>query len=121
MYLSKEEKEEFKAYSQEFLGSSGRWQKMLNEGIRELRTRKVMEVVPGENGGPETTKAVEIPVLTANGAKEYYQRYFTVETLREFFLEIKRKRDEFIANYKKQQEDAERKRKLEEELTGSAL
>ena len=128
MDFTKEEKETLKQLSKEFFGSSSRWQKMLTDGIREVQTRTVVENVPGENGAPDTQKTVKVPVTDARGNKQFYQRYFTPETLMAFFLEVKQKRDEFIEEFKKQQaleqakkaEEA-RAQKLQEELGGSAL
>lgn len=127
MDISREDRERLKSLSKEIFGASGRWTKFLNNGTKELVTRKTVEIVPGENGAPDTEKEVEVPVLM-NGVKQYRQKYYTVESLLEFLTSLKIKRDEFMAMMKQQQEEAKAKKeaveaakKVQDELGGSAL
>lgn len=121
------QREELKKLSQEIFGASSKWKKFLDNGTKELVTMKKVETVPGENGAPDTQKEVDVPILF-NGVKQYRQKYYTVESLLELFQGLKKKRDEFMAMIKKQNEEAQAKKlaeeqakKVQDELGGSAL
>lgn len=128
MFIDREEREELNKLSKEVFGSASKWQKFLNNGLKELTQRTVVEVVPGENGAPDTTKQVKVPVLTPNGVKQYHIKHFTLETMKEWLLELKTKRDEFMAMIKKQQDEEKAKKeadelakKINEDIGGSAI
>lgn len=128
MDLSKEDREQFKILSQQLFGSSTVWKKILDRGTTELQTRTIIEDVPGENGAEPTKKESKVPVLAPNGTKQYYQKYYTVDELKAFMLDIKAKRDVMIANMIKQQEEAKKKKdeedllkKIQEDAGGSTL
>lgn len=128
MYFDKETREEMAILSKEVFGSAGRWRKLLENGQNELVTKTVTEEVPGENGAEPTFKDVKMPVLEANNAKLFKMKYYTFETLKEYMLELKVKRDEILAMIKKQQEEQKAKKEAElkaeqfkSSLAGSAL
>lgn len=119
------QRDQMKALSLEIFGKSSRYQKMFQ--YDDVLTHEVDEVVPGENGEPDTTKKVRVPLLY-NGSKQSRRKYRTVEQVIQVLVEFKAKRDEFIAQMKKQQEEAAAKKeaelqaqKLQQELGGSAL
>jgi len=125
MDIPRAQRDELKALSKEIFGASSRWQKMFE--VDKLVTTTVTETVPGENGAPDTTKESEVPVLVGK-SKQYTREYRTVDQVLESLRELKVKRDEFLAQMKKQQEEAKAKKaeqdqqkKLQEELGGSAL
>ncbi len=132
MYIEKELQDQLKALSKEIFGSQSKYQKFLKNGTLELITRKQTETVPGENGEADTTKEVDVPVLTANGTKQFKQVYYTPESLLEKLQKMKVIRDEFLAQMKKQQDEQaaaakakkdeeDRLQKIKEDLTGSAI
>lgn len=125
---TREQRDQMKALSLEIFGKSSRYQKMFQ--YDEVLTRKVKETVPGENGAPDTEREVEVPVMVGpgKGSKQSRRKYRTVEQVIQVLVEFKAKRDEFIAQMKKQQEEAAAKKeadlqaqKLQQELGGSAL
>lgn len=127
--LTSEEKSELKALSQEVFGASSRWQKLVDRGYTELVTETTTEFVPGEKEGDEgTTREVQVPVKTANGAHQYVTKRHTVDSIRDYMLERKAKLDEIRAEIKRQQDEARAKKeqealvqKVHQELQGSAI
>ncbi len=125
MSESREEREELKALSKEVFGVPSRYRKLY--ATQELITHKVAETVPGENGEPDTTKLVEVPLLQ-NGVKQYRSKYRSTEEVLQLLRDFKVKRDEYMAQVKKQQEEAKAKKeaeeklkRIQEDLTGSAI
>ena len=129
MNISKSLRNELNELSLDVFGTASRWQKLVTKGYKELRVRKVTEVVPAEKEGEEsTTQEVEVPVKTDFGAYQYDIKYHTVESVREFLLEQKAKLDVVRAHAARQQADALAKREAEvkarelhQELSGSAV
>lgn len=122
---TREQREQMKALSLEIFGKSSRYQKMFQ--YDDVLTHEVDETVPGENGEPDTTKKVRVPLLF-NGSKQSRRKYRTVEQVIQLLTEFKAKREEFIAKMNQQKaEDAAKKeaelaaKKVQEELGGSAL
>lgn len=116
---------ELKALSKEVFGSESKYRK-LYEG-KELISRKQSEVVPGENGEPDTTKVVDVPVLM-NGTKQFRVIYRTTDEVLTMLRDFKAKRDEILAQMKAQQEadkkakeESELAKKVQENLGGSAM
>lgn len=123
---SREQREQMKALSMEIFGKSSRYQKFYEQ--EELVTRTAVETVPGENGAADTNKEVNIPVLSANGTKQYRIKYRTADEVLQLLQEFKAKRDAFIEQMKAQQEAEKVKKeaeelakKVQEDLSGSAL
>lgn len=126
--ITRAEREELKALSLEIFGVSSKWKKLLDNGITKQLTKTVVETVPGENGEPDTTREVEVPVLTESGATQSYTKYLSVEEVRDLLLDLKAKRDAFLAERKAKMEEAQAKKaqedaanKVHEELRGSAV
>lgn len=118
-------RDQLKALSKEIFGTENKYRK-LYEG-KELITRKTVETVPGENGEPDTTKTVDVPVLM-NGTKQYRMIYRTTNEVMALLKEFKVKREEFLVQLKAQQEadkkakeEAEIAKKVQDSLAGSAL
>ena len=128
MNLTKELKEELKALSKEVFGSSGRYEKILKNGMPELITTTKVETVPGENGAEATTKEVKIPVLTKQGTRQFAIKYYEPEELKTHMLEAKQKIDDFKVQMQKMQEEQQKRQeeqklinKINEEAKGSAI
>lgn len=128
MDIPRQTREELNALSKEVFGVPSRWQKLLRNGSKYLVTKKTTEEVPGKDGEAPTTKEIEVPVLTEYGAKQYRQKYYTVDDIRTLLLEAKAKMDEMRATVKKQQEEQaalkakqELEDKIKEDAQGSAL
>lgn len=118
-------REALKALSLEVFGKSSRYQKLFE--YDHVKTHKIKETVPGENGAPDTEVEKEVPLLF-NGSKQSVRKYRSVEEVMQLMLDFKAKRDEFVAQMKAQQEEAKKKaeaeaqaKKVQEELGGSAL
>jgi len=124
---NREQREELKALSQEVFGVSSKWQKLME--YDEVKKTKVKETVPGENGEPDTEREVEVPLFVpGTKVKQSTRRYRSIEEVLELLRSFKAKRDEYLAQIKKQQEEAKAKkeaeeqaRKVQEQLGGSAL
>lgn len=120
-------RQELNALSKEVFGSSSRWQKLVNNGVAKLVTEEVTELVPGEtDDAPSTERKVQIPVKL-NGMLHSVVQHHTVESVRELMVELKQKRDEYLAARKKAQEEEQAKKQAEalakqvhEDLAGSA-
>ena len=121
-------REQLKALSLEIFGKSSRYQKLFE--YDQVKTVKIKETVPGENGAPDTEVEKEVPLMVGpgKGSKTSVRRYRSVEEVLQLLLDFKAKRDEYIAQMKKQQEEAKAKadaeakaKKIQEELGGSAL
>lgn len=122
MDIPRELRMELNALSKEVFGVSSRWQKLLKKGTMELVTRKTTEVVPAktaDNNGvteilePETTKEVEVPVLTPYGAKVFVPKNYTLEEIHTLLLGYKKQIDEIKATMKLQEEEKKAKEALE--------
>lgn len=126
--INRQTREELSALSQEVFGASSRWQKLLDKGYSKVVTEKITEFVPDEahpEGG--TTREVDVPVKT-NGVIQSRTERHTVESVRTLMVEMKTKRDAFLAEIKRRQEEEEAKKaqqalqnKVNEQLMGSAL
>lgn len=127
MDIPRSTREELGTLSKEIFGSTSRWQKILDKGTLELVTETVTEEVPGENGAEPTKKETQVPVLM-NGTKQFTVKRYTLDTLKGYLLELKAKREAFLAMIKKQEEEkkaqeekAKFEKKIQETFGGSAL
>lgn len=135
MEISKNVRKELDALSKEVFGTSSRWQKLVNKGYDELVTEEVTETTPAEKEGDEPTKKqVQVPVLTASGAKQYVRKHHTVESVKEFLgvqkiqLDLVRKQIAQLqeeAKAKQEEEKAkkeaeDRAKQIHQQLSGSA-
>lgn len=127
MYISKAEREEFKVLSKELLGSSSRWQKLLDSGQTVITTKTVIQNIPATETTEETTKEVEVMDLL-NGTRQWHKVWHTPETLKAYLLDLKSKRDAFLEKKRLQEEEAKNKKeaaeqieKLQEVAGGSAI
>lgn len=128
MHMTRQEREQLKALSTEVFGAPSRYQKLFE--YDRVLTHKVKETVPGKDGEPDTEKEVEVP-LFAKGTvkvKQSVRTYRSHAEVLQLMLDFKAKRDEYLANVKKAQDEAKAKKdaeeatkKLQDELGGSAL
>jgi CRISPR/Cas system CMR subunit Cmr4 (Cas7 group RAMP superfamily) len=127
--MDRKVKEELNALSAEVFGSSSRWAKLVDKGYTEIVTEEKEETTPidSEGKGGEVVK-VRVPVKTASGAVQYVTKRHTIESVRELMLDMKAKRDAYIAALTKAKEEEAAKKaqealqkKVNEELMGSAL
>jgi hypothetical protein len=127
--IDRKTREELNALSKEVFRASSRWQKFVDNGVSELLTEEVTELVPGEKEGDEPTeRKVKIPVKRADGAHQYFVKRYTVDEVRTLMLDLKKKQDEFREQIrlmqeeqKKQKEQQELQDKVNEATAGSAL
>lgn len=126
--LTRAQREELGALSQEVFGASSRYKKLMDQGYDELVTEELDEIVPGENGAPDTTRQVKVPIKREDGAFQSVRKYHTAESVKTYMLERKEMIDQIKAQLKKQQEEAAAKKAVEaqaklvhESLVGSAV
>lgn len=104
--MDRQTREELNALSKEVFGSSSRWQKLLTDGYSELVTEEVPETIPSEVEGEEPkTTMVRRPVLNAAGQKQSVTKRHTEDSIREYMLDLKKRREEIMAMIKKQQDE----------------
>lgn len=115
MDIPRELRKELDQLSKEVFGVSSRWQKILKEGVQQLLTKTVTETVPGGDGGPDSTKTVQVPILTDHGAKQIVTKRFTLEEVHAMLLDYKKQVDAFRAAQKAQREE-QLKKQQEEQL-----
>lgn len=100
-------RQKLNALSKEVFGSSSRWQKLVNTGHLELLTQEVNETVPSDvEGGEPTVQKVNKPILTKTGAQQKVNKRYTVESVVELMLDIKKKREEYLEKMKSLQAEA---------------
>jgi hypothetical protein len=126
--FTREERELAKKISLEVFGKSNAYKKLYEQ--QEMLTHMVDEVVPGENGEPDTTKKVRVP-LFAKGTtkvKQYKMIYRNDHEVMAVLKDVQKQRNEYITQMMKQQAEAKAKadaeaqaKKLQEEVGGSAL
>lgn len=119
MNITRAEREELNALSKEVFNVSSKWQKFF-KGVPELVTKTITETVPGDNGAPDTTREVVVPVLL-DGAKQYRVKAYSAEECKKLLLDAKRQRDEYLAKLKEQQQLAEIAKKVQEQAAGKTL
>lgn len=128
MSNSRNEREELNKLSQEVFGSSSRWKKLVDTGLREQVMEEVEEFIPPETeDGEGTTRKVKIPVKH-KGINKFETRHFDVESIKTFMLERKKYIEEFKAMVEKikaeekaKKEQEELAKKVQEETSGSAV
>jgi hypothetical protein len=115
--ITGELRKELQALSKEVLGSSSRWQKMLERGTQELLTEDVTEYVPGKTDEDEgTTRVVKLPVKRKDGALQYVIKHYTPESLKAMLLDLKEKRDNMIIQINKMNAEQKAKQALEAQM-----
>lgn len=128
MNIPRQERDELNALSKELFGSANKWRNLVEKGYTEPVTRMIKEEVPGENGAESTFKESRVFLLTESGGKQSVIKYHTVESVKALMLEFKVKKDAYIAeSLKKQEEEKAKKEKDEHQktvhraLAGSAI
>lgn len=124
---TREQRDQMKALSLEIFGASSKWQKLYKYDAALTLTKT--ETIPGVDGAEDTTKEVEVPLyVEGTKVKQFERKYRTTQEVLDLLLSFKAKRDEYLANMKKLQAEAlakrkadEERKKLEQELAGSAL
>ena len=128
MMIDRKLKEELNALSREVFGASSRWVKLIENGYHKPVTETVTEFVPDEahpEGG--TNRQVEVPVKHKGIPLSRVERH-TVESVHTLLLDLKAKRDTFLAEIEQRRQEEEAKKAQEklqkevnEQLMGSAL
>jgi prophage tail gpP-like protein len=125
--MTKAEREEMKALSTQVFGGPNRYKKIMQKGLLETQTHSIMELVPGENGEPDTARETQVPD-TVNGRPVRVVRYPTETEMRDMMVKQRDSYLKSVAEYQAKQEaekqEAEAK-KLQNEvhnhLVGSAV
>jgi hypothetical protein len=100
--------------SKEVFGASSRWKKLVEKGYVKQVTEELDDIVPGENGEPDTVKKVQVASRRADGAYLSTLERHTLASVEEYMLDLKKKRDEFLAMIEKQRQEQEAKRRQAE-------
>jgi hypothetical protein len=100
--------------SKEVFGASSRWKKLVEKGYVKQVTEELDDIVPGENGEPDTVKKVQVASRRADGAYLNTLERHTLASVEEYMLDLKKKRDEFLAMIEKQRQEQEAKRRQAE-------
>jgi len=122
--LTRNQREELNALSQDVFGSSSRWQKLITKGQVEQVTEDLDEVLPGQKeGDADIIKKVKISVRREDGSALSVTKHHTVESVREYMLERKEQLTTLRAEIARLQAEAEAKKaqeKLVSEVQSSA-
>jgi hypothetical protein len=100
--------------SKEVFGASSRWKKLVEKGYVKQVTEELDDIVPGENGEPDMVKKVQVASRRADGAYLNTLERHTLASVEEYMLDLKKKRDEFLAMIEKQRQEQEAKRRQAE-------
>lgn len=129
MDIPRAQRDELKALSKEVFGVESRYQKFFE--TKDLLTRKETQPILDEKGMPlesGATQEVDVPVLNAQGLKQYVVKRRSVEEVLDLLKSFQVKRNEFLAEMNAKKEAAAAKKaeadkvaKLNEQLAGSAL
>ena len=117
MFIDRKTREELNALSKELFNVSSKWKSLLDHGENILVTETKTETIPGENGQPDTTEEIKIPVLK-NGVRQYTHKSYTLEEVKERLLTLKKGRDEYIAKMKEAQAKRELEKRVNDEAQG---
>jgi hypothetical protein len=128
MDISYQERKQLDALSKEIFGVPSKWKKFLDKPQMGLATYECTETVIGVDGAPDKTEVKTVPLLTNDGHKIFEAKYFTLETLKVWMLNLKKQRDEYIAKTEKEaKEKAEKEQQeklaksVQENLSGTAI
>lgn len=110
MMYPRETKERLDKLSKEVFGATSRWRKLVEKGYSEQVMDELDDIVPGENGEPDTVKQVKVAHRRADGAYMHVHKRHTLESVEAWMLDLKKKRDEFLAMIEKQRQEQEAKR-----------
>jgi hypothetical protein len=120
MFIDRELREKLNALSKEVFGVSSKWKSILDHGTREIVTETKNETIPGENGAPDQTEEIKIPVKHGTSNK-YQTKYYTITEVHEMLLKLKKGRDAQIERYKAAQAQKELEKKVNEEAQGRVV
>lgn len=112
--VDRQTRDELNALSKEVFGASSRWQKLIDKGYAEVLTEEVTEYVPAEVEGQEgTERKVNVPIKRQDGAVLSTTKHHTVDSVRTYMLDLKKKQEEFQAMLAKLQADQNKKQEQE--------
>lgn len=111
-------RKELDALSKEVFGASSRWKRFV-EGVMEPLTKTIVEVVPGENGAPDTTKETKV-LDTIRGVKQSVIKRYTLEETKKILLGMKAQKDAYIAKMKEQEELKKVQERIQDQAAGKS-
>lgn len=126
MNLTRKQLNELKALSKEVFGNESKYKKLLERGYYHEETEEKEETIPEETKAdgtivPAITRKVQVPILNENRQRVRTVVYHTYESILELMQNFKKQKDEFMAKWQKDKEDAETAKKAQEEAGGSAV
>ena len=116
------------ALSKEVFGASSRWQKLVNKGFTQVVTEESKEMTPTE-ADPSVLeeKIVTVPVRAKSGGIVSTTKRHTVESVYKLMLDLKARRDAYLARVKAHREAQEKlkaeealRKSVQEQISGSA-
>jgi hypothetical protein len=120
MNVTRTDREVLNTLSKEVYGSSSRWGKIVRNGVVELVTQELSEIVPGVDGAPDTETVVKVPVKRDDGALQSTVKHYSVEDVRVLMTERKVKLDEFKALTEKNRKEVAARKALSDKVTREA-
>lgn len=122
MNLTKNQRNLLNQLSKDVFGSSSRWQKFIEKGVKQVVTEEKEETIPAEEGKEATTRKISVPKLNDKGQTVTHIIHHTPESILEIMMEFKKQKDAWVkqmeeiqaTNKKLQEERAEENRILEE-------
>jgi DNA replication protein DnaC len=117
MNVDKKTRLELNALSKEVFGTSSRWTKLIDQGYDEILTEEVVESTPSEVEGEAPTETkTQVPVALATNSYKFTRKRLTLENIKEYMLEQKKRTEEIMAQIQKlHAEEFARRQKAEEE------
>ena len=109
--------------SKEVFGSATRWRKLRDQGVLEVKTHTIVELVPGEDGSEAVPKETKVPD-TVNGRPVKVRRYYSEQELFDLMTERKQQFEEAVAKFQaeqKAQAEAKDAEKLQKQVHNAAV
>jgi hypothetical protein len=120
MNVTRKDREFLNVLSKEVYGTSSRWGKIVRNGVVELVTQEISEIVPGVDGAPDTEKVQKVPVKRDEGALQSTVKHYSVEEVKVLMVERKIKLDEFNAMVEKNRKEVAARKVLSDKITREA-
>ena|ERR1019366_7063550 len=125
MDFTRDQRTELNKLSKEILGSSSKWQKLLERGYFETITEEKEEEVPGQTNEdgtvtPPTKRTVKVPKLEKGMVVRVVKRH-TYESLLALLKESKATFEVAKAAWEKAQEMAKLQKEVNDKASGSVI
>lgn len=120
MFIERAKREELNHLCQTLFNRPNAWRKILEEGFSVQKTREVTEQIPKDDGTFET-KTTTVPVLSSSGGKMSETKYYTVDTLEKFLVDLLIQKTEMMAKMESERVKKASLEKVQALAEGSAI